>query len=240
MGQLTGDALEKIAKLIPMLASDKPGDVTAAAGALARVLKAAGCDFHDLAKLIREGGGVRTILHGGGKYRTPGGPTMHAEEFRTPGGRGFYRYAAGEAMDGVWADFSKSMDDLLNSLGREAADELRRRTYGKREPKADRAERASRTQAEYRAKKAAQAPKRVPGEVPAHELEATIGEIEKRLGGSFTDLIPEHQAMLERMLDKCRNRTTVRLTPAQERWLRALAGEHGVTVLWPPFNSEAA
>lgn len=42
----------KVAKLIRLLASDKPGEVVAAAGALGRALKANGWDFHTLAEAI--------------------------------------------------------------------------------------------------------------------------------------------------------------------------------------------
>ena len=41
----------RLAKLIPMLGSDKPGEVTATAAAIGRVLAAAGMDWHGLAGL---------------------------------------------------------------------------------------------------------------------------------------------------------------------------------------------
>jgi len=37
-----------LSKLIPLLASDKDGEVVATAHAISRVLKASGCDWHDL------------------------------------------------------------------------------------------------------------------------------------------------------------------------------------------------
>ena len=42
----------KLQKLIPLLASDKDGEVLAAVGAIRRVLGAAGADLHDLAEVI--------------------------------------------------------------------------------------------------------------------------------------------------------------------------------------------
>lgn len=39
---------EKLTKLLPMLASDKPGEVVAAAAAITRALEAGGTDWHDL------------------------------------------------------------------------------------------------------------------------------------------------------------------------------------------------
>lgn len=42
----------KLSKLIPLLASDQPGEVVSAAAAIQRTLKSAGCDFHDLVNAI--------------------------------------------------------------------------------------------------------------------------------------------------------------------------------------------
>jgi hypothetical protein len=42
----------KLAKLIPLLGSDQPGEVVAAATAIQGLLKKAGCDFHDLVAVI--------------------------------------------------------------------------------------------------------------------------------------------------------------------------------------------
>jgi hypothetical protein len=42
----------KLAKLLPLLASDKPGEVAATAAAINRTLAAAGADLHDLASAI--------------------------------------------------------------------------------------------------------------------------------------------------------------------------------------------
>lgn len=41
-----------VGKLLRLLASDKPGEVIAAARALQRVLRSVGCDLHDLAQAI--------------------------------------------------------------------------------------------------------------------------------------------------------------------------------------------
>ena len=38
----------KLVKLLPLLASDQPGEVVATAAAISRTLKAAGADWHDL------------------------------------------------------------------------------------------------------------------------------------------------------------------------------------------------
>ena len=43
----------KVALLIPMLGSDQDGEVIGAARAIERTLKAVGCDWHDLVKIIR-------------------------------------------------------------------------------------------------------------------------------------------------------------------------------------------
>jgi hypothetical protein len=42
----------KISKLIPLLGSDKDGEIVAAAKAIGRTLRATGCDWHDLASLV--------------------------------------------------------------------------------------------------------------------------------------------------------------------------------------------
>lgn len=42
----------KLAKLIPLLGSDQPGEVVAAATAIHGLLRKAGCDFHDLVAVI--------------------------------------------------------------------------------------------------------------------------------------------------------------------------------------------
>jgi hypothetical protein len=40
----------KVAKLLRLLGSDRPGEVVAAAAAIGRALKSNGCDWHDLAR----------------------------------------------------------------------------------------------------------------------------------------------------------------------------------------------
>ncbi|WP_431305325.1 hypothetical protein [Sediminicoccus sp. BL-A-41-H5] len=42
----------RLAKLLPVLASDRPGEVTAAAAAITRTLKGAGLDWHALAAAV--------------------------------------------------------------------------------------------------------------------------------------------------------------------------------------------
>jgi hypothetical protein len=42
----------KLAKLIPLLSSDKDGEVVATARAIERTLRAEGCDWHDLASAV--------------------------------------------------------------------------------------------------------------------------------------------------------------------------------------------
>lgn len=46
------DPWKRIAKIFPTMSSDKAGDVTNAAGAITRILKDAGLDWHALAKRI--------------------------------------------------------------------------------------------------------------------------------------------------------------------------------------------
>jgi hypothetical protein len=46
---------DRVAKLLRLLGSDKPGEVVAAAAALKRTLEAAGQDLHDLADIVEAG-----------------------------------------------------------------------------------------------------------------------------------------------------------------------------------------
>ena len=48
MSALPAALVPMLSKLIPLLASDKDGEVVATAHAISRVLKASGCDWHDL------------------------------------------------------------------------------------------------------------------------------------------------------------------------------------------------
>ena len=43
---------EKLAKLLPLLGSDKAGEVSAAAAAISQTLRTAGADWHDIAGLL--------------------------------------------------------------------------------------------------------------------------------------------------------------------------------------------
>jgi len=54
MSDLSKSEIEKISKLLLMLSSDKSGEVSAAASALIRVLKANGKDLHDLTAALRQ------------------------------------------------------------------------------------------------------------------------------------------------------------------------------------------
>ena len=45
---LSADLCKRLARLLPLLASDQPGEVTAAASAITRLLKSAERDWHDL------------------------------------------------------------------------------------------------------------------------------------------------------------------------------------------------
>jgi hypothetical protein len=45
-------AVPKLAKLLPLLSSDKDGEVVAAARAIGRTLAASGADWHDLIKVL--------------------------------------------------------------------------------------------------------------------------------------------------------------------------------------------
>ena len=52
--------LAKVAKLIRLLASDKPGEANAAVYAIRRTLAGGGLDLHDLAHLIETAGQIKT------------------------------------------------------------------------------------------------------------------------------------------------------------------------------------
>ena len=49
------DLTSRLAKLLPLLASDKAGEVTAAAAAITRTLQVEGLDWHDLAGAVARG-----------------------------------------------------------------------------------------------------------------------------------------------------------------------------------------
>lgn len=49
---LSAHALKRLGQLVPMLSSDKDGEVVASVRAIARILSAEGKDFHDLTKLL--------------------------------------------------------------------------------------------------------------------------------------------------------------------------------------------
>lgn len=51
----TPELMTRLGKLIPLLASDKPGEVTATAAAITRALKGAGLDWHDVSKWVENG-----------------------------------------------------------------------------------------------------------------------------------------------------------------------------------------
>jgi hypothetical protein len=65
-------ALDKVAKLIPLLASDKEGEVLGAVAAIRRVLAAGGMDLHDVAKLVL-GTPVTVNVYGSSAGATPQG-----------------------------------------------------------------------------------------------------------------------------------------------------------------------
>ena len=48
-------AAPRLAKLLPLLGSDKPGEVVATANAIGRALKSCGADWHDLASMLDQG-----------------------------------------------------------------------------------------------------------------------------------------------------------------------------------------
>lgn len=51
----TPEIMLRLSKLLPLLASDKPGEVTATASVITRTLKGAGLDWHDLTKWLMNG-----------------------------------------------------------------------------------------------------------------------------------------------------------------------------------------
>jgi hypothetical protein len=67
----------KLAKLLPLLASDKDGEVVATARAIGRTLEAAGADFHDLAALISP----ESTPQPSGRQEADDGPRMSAEQW---------------------------------------------------------------------------------------------------------------------------------------------------------------
>ncbi|MBP7334938.1 hypothetical protein [Niveispirillum sp.] len=52
MGALSPSITTKLAKMLPMLASDRDGEVVATAAAIGRVLAGAGASWHDVAALL--------------------------------------------------------------------------------------------------------------------------------------------------------------------------------------------
>lgn len=49
---VTTEIAPMLRKLIPRLGSDQPGEILATVAAIERVLRAAGCDWHDLADAL--------------------------------------------------------------------------------------------------------------------------------------------------------------------------------------------
>jgi len=64
----------RIAKLLPLLASDKMGEVAATAAAIGRLLAAHGLTWHDLAHCVGGSGGEGPEAH----RRPPGACTAHS------------------------------------------------------------------------------------------------------------------------------------------------------------------
>jgi len=60
----------KLTKLLPLLGSDKDGEVLATVSAIARLLSGAGLDWHDLAALIEHG------------YQTPARPQANGPRWQ--------------------------------------------------------------------------------------------------------------------------------------------------------------
>lgn len=54
---------KRLSQLVPLLASDKDGEVTAAARAIAKVMKAEGKDFHDLVKALSAPAGQTVYVY---------------------------------------------------------------------------------------------------------------------------------------------------------------------------------
>ena len=58
-----GPIAGKLKPLLLLLSSDRDGEALAAARALGRTLKAAGCDFHDLAATLTSAASAKTKFH---------------------------------------------------------------------------------------------------------------------------------------------------------------------------------
>lgn len=76
---------QRVAKLVPLLASDKDGEVVAAARAIARTLGTAGTDLHDLADTLNRMqtvSGPRPTDEATSKRARPSSAWNYANEFR--------------------------------------------------------------------------------------------------------------------------------------------------------------
>lgn len=76
---------QRVAKLVPLLASDKDGEVVAAARAIARTLGTAGTDLHDLADTLNRMqtvSGPRPPDEAASKRARPSAAWNYANEFR--------------------------------------------------------------------------------------------------------------------------------------------------------------
>ena len=83
MGALSPDIAARVAKLVPLLSSDKAGEVAATAAAIGRALKAAGTDWHDLAAHLAAAG--PSVIHvdvSGQKTKPPATTPPLFEELR--------------------------------------------------------------------------------------------------------------------------------------------------------------
>lgn len=101
-------------------------------------------------------------------------------------------------------------------------------------PGRPKAEYASRSQAEHRHRKTA-----IKGSVWGRELREAIDDIEKSQGGDLDGLGERAFTFLESLRDRTQKFETVRISAKQDRWIRSIARDNGVTIPWEEIEGEA-
>jgi hypothetical protein len=106
VGKLSPVVRDKLAKLVPLLASDKDGERIGAVAAIDRVLKNSGCDWHDLAAQITAGPPAQE------QPQPQSGPQGHvADEMDS-----YDLIDLVEAIRDSAAEFNERSEGFLNSL----------------------------------------------------------------------------------------------------------------------------
>lgn len=125
-------ALGKVAKLIPLLASDKEGEVLGAVAAIRRVLAAGGMDLHDIAKLVL-GTPVTVNIYGSGAAEYPGKRSQTDPLW--PNWQDFNNADFGNAFRKAKAKYDS--DSKQSSSAPEDPPRRRKRYEGYKEPESD-------------------------------------------------------------------------------------------------------